>query len=323
MAILRLFDPSPAHPDGSHHMAAPGGYESWRFYAHDPSQNLRLVFGFHHGYCLHPDYVRRFTTYRRRPTRHAPPVPAFYPCLTVSIYEGLQPLASSTIQYPPGSFLSADCSLSLKANRLNFCASEITAEIPSAKTTFELAFPISTEKVFPPPAANGIEHHWRYAAPICNVRADIRLPNQTISFQGVGQYNYYYGSGPPGSSANRWMRGQIVFPKAAINFLAADDRAIVFAADESGIREIDDSAISAQWDRQSLWSPPYATSLDFGRWLVLRNPRIANSSPASLAIVYDAYIDGQQSPAWVEIDYPNRLQSFFTAWQAKRKFSIS
>src|ERR1700679_4169113 len=103
MATLRLFDPSPAHPDGSHHMAAPGGYESWRFYAHDPSQNLRLVFGFHHGYCLHPDYVRRFTTYRLRPTRHAPPVPAFYPCWTVSIYEGLQPLASSTIQYPAGS----------------------------------------------------------------------------------------------------------------------------------------------------------------------------------------------------------------------------
>jgi hypothetical protein len=327
MATLKLFDPTPANVDGSHRVTAPGGYESWQFYAHDPSQNIRVVFGFHHGYCLHPDYVRHFAAYRRWPTHHAPPVPSQYPCLTVAVYEDLKPLATSTIQYPAGSFQMIENSIRLGPNSVKLCSEQIAAELSlkalSATFSLQPIFPLSTENVFPPRQANGFEYHWRCTAPVCEARGEIRFGSRAITFEGLGQYNHYYGSGPPGASAERWMHGKILFPRAAVNFQTADDRAIIFTADESGLRQIDDSSMIANWNRRSSWSLPYASSIDFGRWLILRNPRIAATSPASLRLLYDAYIDGQQSPAWVELDYPNSLRGFFRAWQAQRQITAS
>jgi hypothetical protein len=327
MATLKLFDPNPANADGSHRVAAPGGYESWYFHVHDPSQNIRAIFGFHHGYFLHPDYVRHFAAYRRWPTHHAPPVPSQYPCLTVAVYEDLKALATSTIQYPAGSLQATDNSIRLDQNTVKLCPNQIDAEISlkaiSARFSLRPIFALATEKVFPPPQPNGFEHHWRFAAPICEARGEIHLGSRTIAFEGLGQYNHYYGSGPPGSSADRWIRGQILFPRAAVNFQTADNRAIVITADESGLRQIDDSAMTATWNGRSSASIPYASSIDFGRWLMLRNPRIAARSPASLQLVYDAYVDGQQSAAWVELDYPNYLHGFFRAWQAKRHITAS
>lgn len=327
MGTLKLFDPNPANADGSHRVSAPGGYESWLFFAHDLSQNIRVAFGFHHGYYLQPDYVRHFAAYRRWPTHHPPPVPSQYPCLTVVVFEDLEELAASTIQFPAGSFQAAGNSIRLGPNSAKLCCSQIAGELSltafSAKFSLHPSFPISTEKLFPPPQENGFEHHWRCAAPICEARGEIRLGSRTITFEGVGQCNHYFGSGPPGTSGDRWMRGQILFPRAAVNFQTADARALVISTDESGLRQIDDSPMIANWNRRSSWSLPYASSIDFGRWLVLRNPRIAGSSPASLQLLYDAYVDGQQSPAWVELEYPNYLRGFFRAWQAKRHITAS
>ena len=42
--------------------------------------------------------------------------------------------------------------------------------------------------------------------------------------------------------------------------------------------------------------------MSFDDRLILRNPRIASETNAQLHIVYDAYVEGEQSTAWVEID---------------------
>ena len=326
MATLNLFDLLPPSANGSHHVAAPGGYESWNFHAHDPAHNLRLCIGFHDGYILHPNYVRRFNAYRRRPTRNAPPVPAQFPCLVASVYEGRKRVAGSTIQYRVGSFHCTDKTNRLDSNRIDFCAGKIAIELSgqpiSGKLELLPTFSLTIEKQFPAVESRAIEHHW-LCTPICRASGQIHIASRNVSFDGMGQHNHYYGSGPPSSTARRWMRGQILFPRAAVNFQAADDRTLILASDESGVRQIDDSPMLANWDRHSIWSLPYPSTIDFGRWLILRNPRIAAHSPANLELLYDAYVDGQQTAAWVEIDYPNCLRGFHQAWMMRRRFSTS
>jgi hypothetical protein len=297
---------------------SPGGYESWRFDAFDPTQNLRISIGFHDGYVLHPDYVRWFNAYRRRPTRNKPPIPSEYPCLVVSARRGDETLVNSIIAFPPSSLQFVGSGLSLLSNRVEFCGGKrsirvgqpIALEVnvaPTLPLTFERRIGVE------------VEHHW-LCAPLCGVSGAMQIGSRKVTLEGYGQENHLYGSGPPTTTAKRWMRGQILFPRAAVNFLAADDETLVILSDESGVRQVDDSRMVANWDLHTAWSLWYPSSIDFGRWLTLRNPRILFATPGNLELTYDAYVDGQQTTAWIEIDYPDCLRGLIQAWVMKRKF---
>ncbi|MGA2443336.1 MAG: hypothetical protein ABSH08_20480 [Tepidisphaeraceae bacterium] len=324
MATLKLMNSAATRADGWHGIAAPGGYEAWHFYVEDLTQRIRVVFSFHHGLALHPDYIRRFDAYRRRPTRNRPPLPRQYPCLHWAIYENKnkneneKPAASSTTQFPPGSFQSDGSSLTLGPNRLIFSQDEITAQISRIKAPFsaELLFhPIlqgaSVENVL-------AGHYWLAARPLCQVRGEIRLGSRTIALNGLGQQNQYYGTAPFACAASRWMRGAILFPRAAVTFLTADDHAMVIMADEAGLRTIKNSPFTVKSTRHALRMSPYPSAIDFGGWLILRNGRVADSSPAQVQLLFDAYVDGEQSTAWVEIAYPKRLSGFLVRRRAER-----
>jgi hypothetical protein len=319
MPTLQLFDTNPSMADGSHRVRSPGGYESWRFDAIDPSQDVRISVAFHDGYVLHPDYVRRFNAYRRRPRSHAPPVPSEYPCLVVSAYLGQKELINSTISYPPRSLQLAGNRLGLGDNSTDFRGNKRTIHLAGSEISAELAieplFPINFDKQI----GDGVEHHWR-CVPVCRVWGKIQNRSEGINFDGYGQENHLYGSGPPTGTAGRWIRGQVLFPRAAVNFLAADEKAIAVVSDESGVRQMDESRIIANWDRGSIWSLAYPSSIDFGSWLTLRNPRTALGTPANLELRYDAYVDGQQTTAWVEIEYPDRLRGLVQSCVMKRNF---
>jgi hypothetical protein len=317
MATLKLMNHSATtRADGWHGIAAPGGYEAWHFYAEDLIQPIRIVFSFHHGLALHPDYLRRFDAYRRRPTRNPPPLPSQYPCLHWAIFENEKRAASSTLQFPPGAFQADGTSLTLGPNRLIFIQDDITAQISRIDESF------SGELVFHPILPRGLveniypEHYWIPARPLCGVRGEIRLGARTIAFNGLGRQDQYYGTAPLACAAARWMRGAVLFPRAAVAFQAADERAVVVAADEASVRTVENSPLNVQSIRRGLWIPPYPSAIDFGGWLILRNGRVVDSSPAQLRLLFDAYVDGEQSTAWVEIAYPKRLGGFLTRRRA-------
>jgi len=310
MATLKLMSPPAAtRADGWHGIAAPGGYEAWHFYAEDRTRRIRLIFSFHHGLALHPDYLRRFDAYRRHPTRNRPPLPSQYPCLHWAIYEDRneKPAASSTTQFPPGAFHADGTSLTLGPNRLIFSQDQITAQIRQSFSGELVFHPIlqagSIETVF-------AGHYWLAARPLCQVRGEIRLGARTIALNGLGRQDQYYGTLPLACAATRWMRGGILFPRAAIEFQTADDHATILLADEAGTRSIENSPFTVNSTRHALRTPPYPSAIDFGDWLILRNGRVADSSPAQLQVLFDAYVDGEQTTAWVEIADPKRLSGF-------------
>jgi hypothetical protein len=223
------------------------------------------------------------------------------------------------VVFPSGSLHFASTNLTLLSNRVEYdgnkrCVHVITDGI-KAEVALKPVFPLSFEK----PLGTKAEHNW-LCKPVCRAWGKMMVGSDRITFDGLGQENHLYGSGPPTATARRWMRGQILFPRAAVNFLSADNNAMVMVSDESGVRQSDASAMSANWNRHSLWSLPYPSSIDFGRWLILRNPRIVVGTPGNLELLYDAYADGQQTTAWIELDYPDCLRGRLQAWAMERKF---
>jgi hypothetical protein len=310
MATLRLLT-TPDNADGSHRIGSPGGYELWHFYAEDPSRRLRIAAAFYDGFNLHPVYARRYEAYRRKPTRNAPPTPSQYACLQVSVFENEKRLASSTIYFAAGSFLAEDGPvLTLGSNRAIFRGDEITLALsdPQQATSIDLIFQSALttttppEKSFPPDTINIAEHQWVPARPLCGVQGRVRRGGRTIPVSGLGQHNHYYGTGPVLAVARRWIRGCVLFPRAAEMFQAADGHSIAITAGESGIQAIENPPIIAEWKKPMFGGPTYPLTMNFGDRLILRNPRIARSMGAQLQMIYDAYVEGEQTTAWVEID---------------------
>ena len=309
MATLKLLT-TPDHPDGSHRIGSPGGYEFWHFHAEDQSRRLRVAVSFHDGFALHPDYIRRYAAYRRNPTRNAPPTPSQYPCLQINVFENKKILASSTTYLTPGSLHTEDPqSLALGSSRAIFRESEIALAISesqlalSVKLTFEPILVLTPiEKSFPPAGAG--EHHWIPARPLCQVHGQIRRSGRTIPFTGLGQHNHYYGTGPLSAVAGRWIRGCVLFPRAAEIFQAVARHAIAVTASKSGIQVSENPSFTAEWNHRFLRPPSHPITMNFGDRLILRNPRLASVIGPQLQIVYDAYVEGVQGTAWVEIDHP-------------------
>ena len=101
MPTLPLYDAT-AHPDAWHRVIAPGGYELWHFEAEDAESGVHLTVDLVEGDQLSRDYMRAYRRYRRRPTRVAPPLPADYPCVRVSMSEGGRTLWKLDLPQPPG-----------------------------------------------------------------------------------------------------------------------------------------------------------------------------------------------------------------------------
>ena len=47
--------------------------------------------------------------------------------------------------------------------------------------------------------------------------------------------------------------------------------------------------------------------MNFGPDLLLRQPRVIDSSPFSIRVIYDAYVFGEQASALCDIQHPPRL----------------
>jgi hypothetical protein len=102
MPTIPLFTPT-EDPDAWHQVRAPGGSEWWYLDAREDGADLRVVAILFDGCPVHPEYLRRYARYRRRPTRFAPPVPRDFPCIYFAIDRAGRRVARCAIEYPPGS----------------------------------------------------------------------------------------------------------------------------------------------------------------------------------------------------------------------------
>jgi hypothetical protein len=298
MGIVKLLRP-PEFADGSHQIGSPGGYECWHFYAEDASQNVRAAAAFHDGFATHPEYVRRYAAYRRSPTRNAPAVPSEFPCVQVGVFEEGKRLETWTTYFPAGSFRAEGSGIGIGSSRADFRAQEIVVAISEARQSIELNFrpttPAAPELSYGP---NG-EHRWIPARPRCEVEGKIQIAGRDLSIRGIGQHNHWYGTAPvPG----RWVRGSVLLHESAVMFHGAGDQAIVIGAKESAEYAIERAPFIAEWKAGLLDGMSHPSTMNIGERLVLRNGRIIWQIEGQLKLIYDAYIDGEQATAWVEID---------------------
>lgn len=311
MGTVDLFDPpSLDRADGSHHIASPGGYETWHFDAEQNDGRLRIVVDFHHGYPFDPRYVRRYLAYRCRPTRNRPPLPAEYSCVDIGVYENERRLNRATIRY-----------ISMEEPHLTvrFDTREANRAL-WGELTYRPRFPAEPiQKEFPAPELGGPQHWWVLAGPCCEVSGEIRIGDRKLSIDALGYHDHCFGTAPLGLGYQRWMRCRILLPGGAIAFELADDQILAIKADDLGIAEIPAQTLSITWDRRTLWGLTYPSAMTFGPDLLLRGPRVIDSSPASLRAIFDAYVDGEPARALCELVYPQRLRNRLAGWWISRK----
>ena len=225
MPTLRLYDPNPAHPNASHRVTAPGGYERWYFDADDGAQDVQVVATFALGGDSNADYLRSYDRYRRRPTRFPPPVPSEYPSVSLDVYERGRPVAKFAERVPPTQFSASAERLDVKA--AEHCAAEQSDEsirvlAGGAELSFRPLLPLPPQECLllkrrDPTAV----HKWIIAAPLCAVEGTVRLDGgRAIRLAGRGYHDHQYGTAPLADAMRWFIRGRkLSSDRATISFL--------------------------------------------------------------------------------------------------------
>lgn len=334
----------PADPDGWHGVTAPGGYEWWYFDADDPSTDTHLVAILLEGFIFHPGYLRAHARFARRPTRRVPPRPRDYACAYLVVYRGKRIIHQFMTQCRADQFEASDAGprVTLGPNRLwrddggayrlslRGAPWQLTARGPktwhgqalSAELTFRpRAVHPPMERVFLSRRMTGAAHHWVIAAPSCDVvghveRSDVagtRLDR--IEFTGRGYHDHNYGTAPIGRGLKRWIWGRVLEGDRAATFHLAvpRERSLpeefhLVESDAGGMRELAVPAPRPSWDRHTLLGLAYPSSLQLADDLRLDAPRVVDSAPFYLRLVYRAEFAGRECAALCEVAYPHRLR---------------
>lgn len=336
MPTLPLYKPAGV-ADASHQVTAPGGYEWWYFDAEDTEYDRRLVAIFLNGFIFHPGYLRAHARWLKNPTQSSPPMPYDFACAYFIVYQGDRITHQFMTQYPAGQFSArADApEVTIGPNRLWFegPAARLSLSgtpwvltwqgpklLPQHKLEAEVTFtPRLTdppqERIFLSPALSGAEHHWVIANPLCDVRAKIRCGDDQIDFRGAGYHDHNYGTAPIGPGLRRWLWGRVLFADSACMFHYAQprdgsllDEVHLLESDLTGTRELSIATVDADWSERSGWLLKYPRRLAFDDVVELTHPRLIDSSPFYLRLVYDARVRDRRGSAFCELAYPHRLR---------------
>ena len=325
-----------AHPDAWHRVTAPGGYEWWYFDAESADGRTQIVAIFLEGFVFHPGYLRRYFAFLKRPSKIAPPTAGEFPCVYLAVYRDGKVRRQFMTQYAPGDF-AADAAVPgvrIGPNHMSFDGAyrltlrgtpwTLTARGPqlvadqtlSADLTFRpMLDHAPLARRFLSRQMTGADHHWVLAAPRCDVSGTINLGDgETLDFAGRGYHDHNYGTGPLGPGLKRWTWGRVLLADRVVGFQLAEaaDTASppevhLFEADAAGERDVDREA-TWTWARRVPPLLSYLKTLDVPGWLTLTNPRVVDSSPFYLRLVYDADAGGERGSAFVEVAYPHRLR---------------
>lgn len=326
-----------ADADAWHEVRSPGGYEWWYFDAEDVYRDVKIVAIFFQGFVFHPGYLRRYAQYLKHPTQVAPPMPSEYPCAYFVVYRGGEIVHQFMTQYAASDFAASSTEPRMKIGPNQLRGSEsldlelsgtpwvLTAGGPKLQSdrTLEGRFAFTPKfdhvpqdrEFFSPGLSSGATHRWIVANPLCEVSGSIRCGGETIEFNGRGYHDHNYGTAPIGPGLKRWIWGRVLFEDAACTFHYARpqdsrlaDEVHLVEADEAGTRELPIAHASSDWSgiTGSLLRYPKQLSLD--DQLLLSNPRVVDSSPFYMRLIYDAKVRDRMGKAFCEIAYPHRLR---------------
>lgn len=262
MPTLPLMTPSP-HADAPRRIAAPGGYEAWRFDASSDDGKLHLIAALHFGHAFNPQYLRRYARYRRRPTRVPPPVPAEYCAVTFALLEKGRPalrfVEAARATLDDFNATGDGRSVRLGASHLSrggdgVLRVSLRGTYHDRTISANLAFRPQIDAncdvdLAPAPAptapstttananANGNAgmHGWVIVSPLCDVDGEISVvaaesggPPRVTPFAGVGSHDHCFGTRPMGELGDRWLLGRALFEDRAIAFQQAGGHSFVY-----------------------------------------------------------------------------------------------
>jgi carotenoid 1,2-hydratase len=311
--IVPMFDAA-APADAWHGVRGPGGFEFWHMDAADAS-GTRVIVSISHGSPLLPKYIQAVRAYLADPTRRLPPAPADFSCVHLAVYQNRRPPLRWTVQYPAEQFAasSTELKLAIGPNRLEKIGDELllTAQYRD-RIAIDLRFtPRFSTKSF----QTRVRHprrldFWTVANPLCDVRGEIRLgrtaPGDAIRFEGAGYCEHLYGPGPVGKGPQPWIRGRALAKNQCAAFQFGQYAHLV-VADNSGIRQIDSPLAASASKVRTGWGMAYPASIDFNWGIALRRPRVIDSTPFFVRVIYDAVIRGNRGEALCEVMSPHRL----------------
>jgi hypothetical protein len=292
---------------------------------------------FFEGFVFHSEYLRRWSRYQRTPTRHAPPLPREYPCVYAAVYEKGRLLAQSMTQYPAAEFSASVDRPKVKigpnamelndggAYRLRTDAVpwELTWQGPKLlddeRLLLELEFQPSgrglPEREFFSRRLAGADHRWIIAAPRCGVTGTIHFAGRDVRIAGSGYHDHNFGTGPVGPGLHRWIWGRMLLEDCAVTFqyARARDRSLpdevhLIEANGANAVEVPVQKVTADWSGRSREWLNFPRMFALDDLLTMQNPRIVDSSPFCMRLIYDARWRGNTGASFCEIAYPHRLR---------------
>ncbi|MGA2497654.1 MAG: hypothetical protein ABSH20_07920 [Tepidisphaeraceae bacterium] len=339
-----LFEAREPAADAWHAVASPGGYEWWYFDAEDVAKDMYVAGILLDGFVFHPGYLRACSRYLRHPTRRRPPLAREYPCAYFVVYERGKITHQFMTQYPVGSLVAERDRPDVRIGPNRFWREDGVLRLKLAGTPWILTclgpktlagrrlegdftfVPRSAdmvhERTFLSKAMTGAEHRWVIADPMCDVRGSIRVttlaqaaaPMRQIEFTGRGYHDHNYGTGPLGPGLARWIWGRVLLDDRVATFHYArprnselGDEVHLLEADAGGVHDLPVAKVTGDWSKQTSLLLAYPAELRFDGLLRLFNPRLIDSAPFYMRMVYDVEFRGRAGKALCEAAYPHRL----------------
>lgn len=190
--------------------------------------------------------------------------------------------------------------------------------------------PGAAERTFLSRRLSGADHRWVIADPLCDVAGTVSLGGpagsggRSVAFAGRGYHDHNYGTAPIGPGLERWVWGRAITGGAdgaaadlmyTFHFARARDRGLpdelhLVRADAGGRADVPVARAAVDWCRRTALGLAYPDAVDFSPHLRLSNPRVVDSAPFYMRLVYDAALDGgcRRTTALCEVAYPHRLR---------------
>lgn len=293
----------PTHPNASHRVLAPGGYESWNFHAVSDDGRLKLSAALHETRADDVKYLRRNWLYQKFPTRVAPPDPRAYSAVTFALFEaGHQPVRfvanaardevrtrddGNGVRIGGSHFeRAADGSFQLHLRGASY------QRTLSANFTFRPVIE-STARV---DLTDDARHRAMLISPLCDVEGEVSVFSPTggsprvASFAGSGAHDHTFGTRSPGGAGDTWWTGRALFDNAAFSFTQLDhhDATLVIARkDATGEVTVEIRRVPVEHRAHEICVGP----------LHLARPCVLDSGTFETVSSFDAIIAGEQGRA--------------------------
>jgi hypothetical protein len=319
MPTLPLYATTPiAGPEDWHRVESPGGYEVWRFVAGDRARDLWLIASLSWGSTTDRDYLRQYARYRRRPTRHAPPVPSQNCSATLALYES----GKLILQFdtPFDGFRAS-------AGQIGASADHMTVD-PAGQLHLHLAGRMAAVNLsfhpLPAPSLPEIDlldsesptHRWSLSRPVCNVTGEIAIAHEPASeplvfkINARGCHDHIWGTRPLAWDFRSGLFGWVLTPERTFAFAHLVPRGArlpitrLIATDSATDDHLAAQAAIVRPARPRFIARGFPRQIRFNDRLILENLRPL-SAGSVLHLIYDVRWPGGEGVAICRlIDWP-------------------